>query len=38
MLVEEQIDSILLKLRGSDFRRRFQPTGKDLAWIPTLVF
>lgn len=33
MTVEEQIDSILLKLKGSDFRRRFQLNGKDLEYF-----
>ena len=33
MTVEEQIDTILLKLRGSDFRRRFKLNGKDLKYF-----
>jgi hypothetical protein len=33
MTVEEQIESIVLKLRASDFRRRFQLNGKDLEYF-----
>ncbi|MDR3556172.1 MAG: DUF4186 domain-containing protein [Syntrophobacteraceae bacterium] len=33
MTVEEQIDSILSRLRRSQFRTRFQLTGKDLEYF-----
>jgi hypothetical protein len=33
MIVEGQIDTTLSKLRGSDFRRKFQLKGKDLNYF-----
>jgi hypothetical protein len=33
MIVEEQIDTTLSKLRGSSFRSRFKLTGKDLDYF-----